>query len=76
MELTKEALKRMIKEELEGVNIFFSTGDSAMTVHCFDEDSDMAIVIRDGGKKAIYTMSEWEVKELKKWLTEHLKNQK
>lgn len=70
------ANRKQPKEELEGINIFFSTGDSCMTVHCFDEDSDMGIVIRDGKSKAIYTMNEWEVKELKKWLTENLKNNK
>jgi len=70
------ANRKQPKEELEGVNIFFSVGDSSMTAHCFDEDSEMSIVIRNGRKKVIYTMTEWEVKELKKWLTEHLKNQK
>jgi len=70
------ANRKQPASELEGVNIFFSTGNSCMTVHCFDEDSDMSIVIRDDKQKAVYTMSEWEVKELKKWLNQNLKNNK
>lgn len=65
------------KSELKGINIFFSNTDvNSMTVNCFDEDSEMSIIIRDNGKKAIYSMTVWEVKELKKWLNEHLKNEK
>lgn len=47
-----------------------------MTVHCFDEDGELSIVVRYGKQKAVYTMSEDEVKELKRWLTTQLKNNK
>lgn len=61
----------------QGVHIFFSNTDAnTMTVNCFDEDSEMSIVIRDSGRKAIYSMSIWEVKQLKKWLNENIKNEK
>jgi len=59
------------------IDIFFSNTDAnTMTVNCFDEDSEMAIIIRDNGKKAIYLMTVWEVKQLKKWFNEYLKNNK
>lgn len=64
-------------EEPEGINIFFSnTEKNTMTVNCFDEDSEMSIIIWDNGNRSIYSMTIWEVKQLKKWFNEHLKNEK
>ena len=64
--------RKQPKSEREGINIFFSVADSSMTVHCFDEDGEMSIVIRDGKSKAVYNMTEWEVKKLKKWINTNL----
>lgn len=54
--------------------IFFGDNDINMTVNCFDEDSEMSIVIRGPKKKCIYSMNIWEAKELVKFIKGHLKN--
>lgn len=59
------------------VNCFFSNTDkNTMTVNCPDEDSEMSIVIRDNGKKSIYSMSIWEAEQLRDFLKAHIKNYK
>lgn len=63
-----------MKEDI-GINIMFGDYGNTMTVSCFDEDSEMSIVIRSEKSKAVYSMNIWEVKQLKKWLNEHLKNE-
>ncbi len=67
--------RKQPKAERECVNTYFVNYTTSMTVTCFDEDSEMHIIVRDGKQKAIYTMPVDEVKRLKKWLNEHLKNE-
>ena len=59
------------------VDCFFSTTDkNTMTINCPDEDSEMSIVIRDNGRKCIYSMSIWEAEQLRDFLKAHIKNHK
>lgn len=57
------------------VNCFFSTTDkNTMTVNCPDEDSEMSIVIRDTGRKCVYSMTILEAEQLRDFLKVHIKN--
>ena len=59
------------------VDCFFSTTDkNTMTINCPDEDSEMSIVVRDNGRKAIYSMTIWEAEQLRDFLKAHIKNHK
>ena len=64
------------KSERECINTYFSNYTTSMTVTCFDEDSEIHIIVRDGKQKAIYTMPVHEVERLRKWLSKNLKLQK
>lgn len=68
--------RKQVKEERESINIYFANYDTSMTIGCFDEDSEMSFIVRDGKQKAMYVMDMNEAKELKKWLTQHLKYSK
>ena len=64
------------KSEMESINTYFANYTTSMTITCFDEDSEMHFIVRDGNKKAIYTMTMEEVEELRKYLARNLKWQK
>jgi len=64
------------KSELESINTYFANYTTSMTVTCFDEDSQIHFIIRDGNKKAIYSMDMDEVNKLRKYLATNLKYQK
>lgn len=63
------------KDEVAG-EIFFSNLNNSMQINCFDEDSEMYITIRRGNNSANYSMTVWEVKQLKKFIADNLKNNK
>lgn len=63
------------KETALHIELFFSTTDkNTMTVNCPDEDSEMSIVIRDTGRKCVYSMTIWEAEQLRDYLKAHIKN--
>lgn len=64
------------KAERESINTYFANYTTSMTVTCFDEDSEMHFIVRDSDKKAIYTMTIDEAKQLKRCISENLKHQK
>jgi hypothetical protein len=61
-----------MKDKFE--EIFFSVEDKTMTVHCFNDHFEMPIIISSGNKRVMYKLSTWEVKQLKKFLNEQLKD--
>jgi hypothetical protein len=67
---TSDAVEEPLYTEL-----FLGESGNTMTVNCFDDDHDLSIVIRDNGRKAIYSMNAWEVGKVIEFLTAHLKNE-
>lgn len=67
---TSDAVEEPLYTEL-----FLGETGNTMTVNCFDDDHQLSIVIRDSGKKSIYSMNAWEVKQVIDFLTAHLKSE-
>jgi hypothetical protein len=55
--------------------LFLGTEGNTMTINAFDDDHELSIVIRDNGRKSIYSMNVWEVGKVVEYLSEHHKNE-
>ena len=55
----------------------FTNGENSLRIHCFDEDSEMKLVIKRSPRSlpAAYQLTLSEAKELRDFLSKHIRNQ-
>ncbi|MEO7048881.1 MAG: hypothetical protein ABI091_26500 [Ferruginibacter sp.] len=77
IEYVKAPINEVKEDKVLYVDCFFSTTKhNSMTVNCPNEDSEMSVIIRDNGRKCIYSMTIWEAEQMRDFLIAHIDNHK
>lgn len=65
----------MTKDKYGQTEFLFGDRFTSMTAHCFDEESEMALVIKSGRQRIAFKLTIEDARDLKKFITTHLKNE-